>query len=444
MLNKDQLKQKESLDNSLSKNKYCFCKNYGEVGKCLICKSIKEGQDYQKINSDGANKYAVAITGTNGKTTLTNIIGLVLNNVYKKVGYASTTGIFKEKTKISDLEHRASEHYVYLLNQPDLDIVISEQPEAGIYKYGLPRDHDFGIVINMSEDHLERYWINSGMDDLYAIKSLVAKMAIEGCITSVDYYWTRKLIEDFDRGHFFLFGRNQTEVRKYLGKGYQIITEQNGEIVILKKEEKIVVGKTNDFLLTLNGILEYNIENILAIISLFYNSSKFSKDFETLVSELKKIPPSFELNPARFNVLNYKDNIVVFDYAHNVDGYSYAMKSLTKLKENLSKKELIGLVAVAGDRTEEVIDQLAKLFTESFDQVFVRQVADNKNIKLLSEKLMKKNGQIWEKGYEEFIKDFSQGNNIIYITIAGHGHVDDLRKTIKNLKIKDIQLGLIK
>jgi len=438
-------KQKKELDNSLSGNKYCFCKNYIESGgKCIICQGLSKSEDYRIINSEAAKKYSIVVTGTNGKTTVTNILGRTLSSVFgDEVAYASTTGIYKGINKIINIEHRASEHYVYLLNQKDNEIVVCEQPEAGIYKFGLPRDHNIGVITNISDDHLDRYWIESGIDDLYAIKSLVAKMAIEGCVTSVDYPWTRKLVHDFDRGNFFiLFGFDKEWVNKYSEMGYQVITVENNEFFLISKSNRKSLGLISDYLITLSGILKYNVENIMAILAVLIKASKFSEQLPKLIQSLREIPPSFSVNPARFNVLSCKDCLVVFDYAHNVDGYKLSLESLTRLKKLAKKESVVGLVSVAKDRNKETVKKIAEIIRENIDIPFVRSGEENKNTEYLSQ-LVKREGNaanIWKGDYVKFIQENCGSDRIVYITIAGRGHISDLADTIKKLNLKDINL----
>ncbi|MBI4032782.1 hypothetical protein HY374_03700 [Candidatus Berkelbacteria bacterium] len=431
----------DHLNNHETTNKYCYCKDFREqAGQCLICRELAQGHDYRTPNAHALDTFRVAVTGSNGKTTVTNLLGRVLASVGgNQVGFASTTGIYRGQKQVFTYEHRASEHYTYLMNQPEITTVVAEQPEAGLAKYGLPLDHHVGIVTNLVSDHLERPWVHSGLDDVFLIKSLIVRMALEQAIVSIDYEWSRRMVAVFDRGQCAVFGRDAAHVAAARAAGYHVTTVENGQIVIYTPDERVELGQVNEFLVTLRGILTHNIENLLPVLSALHQNERTAPRFDEYLSVLKAMPPSFELNPARFNVLRYQDSLIVFDYAHNEDGYRASLSALQQLCRRLGGKRSVGLVAAAADRSAETVRAIAEVIGNSLDDAYVRTIPGNANSQRLADGLPKASqGRMWDQGYRAFIEAHARPDTIVYVTIAGHGHIQDLATVVTELGLTDI------
>jgi len=210
----------------------CYCNRLKNGKKCLLCQGQENGEDFFRINGLAAKKLSIVITGTNGKSTITNTLSSILANTFPGVGGSSSTGLYEGGKQISNIEHIASQHYIYLLNKKNTEIIICEQPLTGIWAFGLPIEHDWGIITNITRDHTEMGYVREGMEDIFRLKSTIAAMAKKGVITSIDYPLTRKIIKNFKQKNFFLFGLNSKWVRYYRELGYQVITVKKDKIFV--------------------------------------------------------------------------------------------------------------------------------------------------------------------------------------------------------------------
>jgi UDP-N-acetylmuramoylalanine--D-glutamate ligase len=134
------------------------------------------------------NKPVVAITGTNGKTTVTSLIGELLQGAGKKVFVGGNIG-----TSLFD----------YLNNPEDVDVLVLELSSfqleaAGDFKA------DVAILLNVTPDHLDRH----GSMDCYA----AAKMKIfsgqgqsDMAILSGDDHYCREMLPSLGGGQRQLF-----------------------------------------------------------------------------------------------------------------------------------------------------------------------------------------------------------------------------------------------
>ena len=86
-----------------------------------------------------ADKPVVAITGSNGKSTVTRLLGDMIDCDGKRAGVGGNIG-----TPALDLLEKSVDFYVLELSSYQLETTYSLQPKAA-------------VVLNISEDHLDRY-----------------------------------------------------------------------------------------------------------------------------------------------------------------------------------------------------------------------------------------------------------------------------------------------
>ncbi len=137
------------------------------------------------------HKPVVAITGTNGKTTVTALIGELLQKAGKKVFVGGNIG-----TSLFD----------YLGNPDDIEVLVLELSSFQLEAAGAFKA-DVAILLNMTPDHLDRHGSMAG----YA----AAKMKIfsgqgpkDTAIVSGDDKFCRELSAGLDGGKRLLFGHD--------------------------------------------------------------------------------------------------------------------------------------------------------------------------------------------------------------------------------------------
>ena len=116
----------------------------------------------------------VAITGSNGKSTVTTLVGDMLAADGRDVAVGGNLG-----TPALDLLEREAEIYVLELSSYQLETTSSLRPKVA-------------ALLNLSEDHLDRY---PGYDDYVAAKRRIYENA-EFCVSNLDDAATRNASSD--------------------------------------------------------------------------------------------------------------------------------------------------------------------------------------------------------------------------------------------------------
>src|SRR5215203_2946440 len=122
----------------------------------------------------------IAITGTNGKTTVTRMIGRAFREAGQTVGMTTTDGIWigDDEAARGDMTGPWSANVV--LSDPSVDVAVLETARGGIMRGGLGFDWaDVGVITNIDADHFGQDGIE-GLDDIVRVKRLVAERVREG------------------------------------------------------------------------------------------------------------------------------------------------------------------------------------------------------------------------------------------------------------------------
>jgi cyanophycin synthetase len=114
----------------------------------------------------------VAVTGTNGKTTVTRLIAHFAQEAGHHTGYTTTDGIYIDSTHICHGDCSGPISAAAVLRDPIVDFAVLECARGGILRAGLGFDKcNISVVTNISDDHL-------GANDIDTIEQLAVLKAV--------------------------------------------------------------------------------------------------------------------------------------------------------------------------------------------------------------------------------------------------------------------------
>ena len=97
----------------------------------------------------------VAVTGTNGKTTTSRMLGLIAQRAGLSVGWSSTDGVYLNGELVEAGDYSGPSGAGQVLSQPGVQLAVTETARGGILLRGLGVTHtDVSVVTNVSADHL--------------------------------------------------------------------------------------------------------------------------------------------------------------------------------------------------------------------------------------------------------------------------------------------------
>ena len=266
----------------------------------------------------------IGITGTNGKTTSAFLIYEALNMLNIKCAYIGTIGYYLDKL-VYNLDNTSPDVcliYEMILNahEKGYDYVVLEASSQGL-SYGRldTIKFDYALFTNLTQDHLDFH----GTMENYALakQKLFKNLCSDGLgiinIDSkyVDYYKTDNTVT-------YGFESSDYQVTNYELKAYETIFEVNNVDVLKTK----LIGK-------------YNIYNVLLTYVFLDKIGVLKKDIIKVISLLT--PP-----PGRMDIIRYKTNNIIIDYAHTPD----AMENVIGTVKELSKGNIYIVFGCTGDR----------------------------------------------------------------------------------------------
>lgn len=316
----------------------------------------------------------VAVTGTNGKTTVTRLIAHLAKTVGKNVGFTTTDGIYINDNTVCHGDCSGPMSVGVILRDPLVDFAVFECARGGILRAGLGFDKcNISIVTNITGDHLGLNDIHTN-EDLFKVKSVVPQSTFDDgyAILNADdelvYKMKRKL--DCNTALFSMTNDNEY-VKTHCENGGLAAFIEDNYFIVAKGEWKTRIAKVNEVPLTFNGTASCMIQNILPAL-LAATISNFS--VEHIKEGLNTFIPSAEQTPGRMNLFRFANFRMMVDYAHNEAGFI----ELKKYMSNVNATKKTGIITATGDRRPQDIRSIGIHAAEIFDEIIIRHDKDTR------------------------------------------------------------------
>ena len=315
----------------------------------------------------------VAVTGTNGKTTVTRLIAHLAQAAGHHPGYTTTDGIYIDGTAVRYGDCSGPGGSATVLRDPLVDFAVLECARGGIIRAGLGFDKcNISVVTNVTEDHLGLNNIDT-IEQLAQVKAVVAKSTFANgyAILNADDDLVYEMKNNLDCNiALFSMDANNERLKKHCSEGGLAAFVENNYFIISKGEWKTTIAQINQVPLTFSGTCEFMIKNILPAL-LAATISDFPT--ETISSGLRSFIPSPTLTPGRMNIFKFKNFQLMVDYAHNTDGYV----QMQKFMEHVTATRKTGIISATGDRRMEDIKNIGRYSAQMFDEIIIRH-GDNR------------------------------------------------------------------
>ncbi|HEY0086433.1 MAG TPA: cyanophycin synthetase [Allosphingosinicella sp.] len=320
----------------------------------------------------------LAITGTNGKSTVGRMIKHILRYTGCTVGLTSTTGVYVNDILTHDGDATGPRSARMILRDPTVDVAVLETARGGLLREGLAyKEADIAACLNVTADHLGLKGIET-IEDLAHVKQVVVEAVRRDgySILNADDPLCIKMARRAGGQivWFTLCGGAEMSpmVREHIENGGMAVVREPGEdggtMVLYEDNRREFIMKAGDIPAALHGMAEFNVANALAAAAM---ALTHGVPILTIRSALTQFSSTFEQNPGRLNVHDAHGFRVIVDYAHNAAG----LEALGKVVKGLSHryKRTIGTVSMAGDRRDQDIIELGRIAAGIFDELIFRE-----------------------------------------------------------------------
>jgi cyanophycin synthetase len=320
----------------------------------------------------------LAVTGTNGKSTVGRMIKHILRYTGCTVGLTSTTGVYINDVLTHDGDATGPRSARMVLRDPTVEVAVLETARGGLLREGLAyRQADIAACLNVSADHLGLKGIET-VEDLAHVKQVVVEAVRRdgySILNADDPLCVRMARRAGGRIIWFtLLGSSDMSpmVREHIDDGGMAVVREPGEdggvIALYDDGRREFIMKAGDIPATLHGMAEFNVANALAAAAM---ALAHGVPILTIRSALTQFSSTFDQNPGRLNVHDAHGFRVIIDYAHNVAG----IEAMGKVVRGLSKryKRTIGVISMAGDRRDEDLLEMGRVSAGIFDELIFRE-----------------------------------------------------------------------
>jgi UDP-N-acetylmuramoyl-L-alanyl-D-glutamate--2,6-diaminopimelate ligase len=310
----------------------------------------------------------IGITGTNGKTTTSNIVAEWLRASGRKVFMFTTVNImiwdetFINHSKMTSPDAFELQKWFAIAKKEGCDIAVIETASHGIKMHrNWWVDYDISVLTNITQDHLD---LHRTMDDYVNTKLQIFKKLM---------YYQRKpgvkktWIINLDSEYKDLFLAETYDSLYTYGMGYDANVKAEN-IKNTRTSMNFTVnmpGKDVHIKTKLRG--KFNVYNILAAVSVFASLWIDRETIEKMIADVHVVP-------GRMEEVKSKDGFSVFiDYAHTEDALQNVLETLWEMK---GKGRIITVFGATGDRDTSKRPIMWQVVSKLSDVVIVTQDDD--------------------------------------------------------------------
>lgn len=208
----------------------------------------------------------VAVTGTNGKTSVVRLIAHLARFANHHTGYTTTDGIYINNKLIYNGDCSGPASAQAVLYDPEVDYAVLECARGGILRSGLGFDEcDISVITNVTEDHLGLNEIHT-LEELAQVKAVVARSTKETgyAILNADDNLTYDLRNDLTCNIAFFSMFESPRIRKHCSLGGLAAYLDQGHVIVQRGSERTVLADVKSIPLSFQGTASGMILNILA------------------------------------------------------------------------------------------------------------------------------------------------------------------------------------
>jgi cyanophycin synthetase len=338
--------------------------SYGKgrpVGQAIVDTMFAPGED--------GRIPVVAVTGTNGKTTVVRLTAHILSRQGLRVGMTNTDGVYIQGRRIDTGDCSGPRSARNVLAHPDVDAAVFETARGGILREGLGFDRcQVAVVTNIGRgDHLGLNYITT-VEDLAVLKRVIVQnvaptgMAV---LNAADPIVVAMADSCPGQITYFAADRLHPVMAAHRVQGHRVVYVDRGDIVAEQAGAKHRFPLA-EVPITRNGSIGFQVDNAMAAVAAAWAAGA---GWDAIRTGLLTFENDADNAPGRFNVFTVRGATVIADYGHNPD----AMGALVRAVESMPAKHRTVVISGAGDRRDEDIRQQTRILGEAFDSVILYQ-----------------------------------------------------------------------
>ncbi|MBM2622306.1 cyanophycin synthetase [Actinoplanes sp. LDG1-06] len=319
----------------------------------------------------------VAVTGTNGKTTVVRMAAHLLGGSGLRVGLTTTDDVRIDGRVVFRADATGPLSAQMVLGDPGVQAAVLETARGGLLNRGLGYDwSDVGVLTNITADHLGQDGLAT-IEDLAHVKALVAERVRDGgtLVLNADDPWVRTLVDrprvraDRKRVVWFGLDANQPVVVEHLAKGGTAYLLDDGWVLQATGARRTPLLRVAELPGAYGGAAPHVVANALAAMAA---ARAVGADHEAVCRRLAEFDPAVE-NAGRGTLVRLGDISVFVDYAHNPAALAATVRTLHRL---WGPDRCVAALTLPGDRRDDLLAACAQVVADGVDRVVLYEDED--------------------------------------------------------------------
>lgn len=321
----------------------------------------------------------VAVTGTNGKTTVTRLTAHLLGAGGRRVGVTTTDGVYVDGRAIHLADATGPRSAQQVLGDPQVEVAVLETARGGLLRRGLGYDwSDVGVVTNITADHLGQDGLGS-IEDLAHVKAVIAERVRDGgtLVLNADDPWVRSLATRprvrADRKRLVWFGLDPGNplLTEHLGQGGTAYVLEGGWLVQATGARRTPLLRLTEVPGAYGGAALHAAANALAAIAA---ARALGARPEHVAGRLSEFDPGVD-NPGRGTLLRLGDVSIFLDYAHNPAALATTLRTLHRL---WGANRCVAAVTLPPDRRDDLLAASAQILADGLTRAVLYDDCDSR------------------------------------------------------------------
>ncbi|GID92841.1 cyanophycin synthetase [Amorphoplanes digitatis] len=319
----------------------------------------------------------VAVTGTNGKTTVARLTAYLLAGMGLRVGLTTTEGVSIDGRTVHQGDATGPRSAQMVLGDPGVQAAVLETARGGTLRRGLGYDWtDVGVITNITADHLGQDGLDS-IEALAHVKALIAERVRDGgtLVLNADDPWVRSLAERdrvrADRKRIVWFGTDarQPVLAAHLGAGGTAYVLQDGWLVQATGARRTPLLRVEEVPGSFDGAAPHAALNALAAAAA---ARALGASHDLVAARLASFEPRRD-NPGRATVLRVGEVTLFIDYAHNPAAIATVLRTLHRV---FGPNRCLAAVTLPGDRRDDLLAASAQVLADGVGRVVLYEDED--------------------------------------------------------------------
>jgi len=292
----------------------------------------------------------IGVTGTNGKTTITNVIKHILTSAGHKTGLVGTIqNEIGDEVIHTDNTTPMAYDFMSLLDRmvrEDCEYVVMEVSSFGLVQNRIgPSWFDIAVFTNLTQDHLDYH---KDMEDYFQAKKMLFDIC-DTAIINIDDSYGRRLMDEADCEKYSFSVKQSAD---YYADGIKI--KSTGSSFWFCHGDKSYLVRTR-----IPGL--FNVSNLTAVTAVCMRAGIPMEKIICAISGYNGVKGRCEVIPTG------RDFTVICDYAHTPDALENILRSVKEYTEG----RLICLFGCGGNRDAAKRPKMAKAAASYADRLIV-------------------------------------------------------------------------